>query len=179
MLTAVTLVLLLVTAGSNVWSAYESRQSNRIALGEGKPMADQTHKPSRRPQIVMLVLTVLTWSAVGFDYYDRHRGTVLTWDETTPLDPIYGSVRRFINETVPLDGRHYINPTFEDVTFEYEGTRPSQMDNPQFVIHAGQVSGGIKSYNPIVNQTIEIMHTLEGAAGCNNTGVVVFPPGTK
>jgi hypothetical protein len=65
-----------VTAGSNIWSAYEARRSNyhyaegnRIARGDAN-MAE-AKRLFRGPQIVMLVLTILTWAGVGYGLYNR------------------------------------------------------------------------------------------------------------
>ncbi len=75
------ITLAIVTAASNVWAAYETRQANwhyaegnRIARGEFGAM--DTYRPSRTPQLIMLILTVLTWSAVGYDIYVSTRDAV-------------------------------------------------------------------------------------------------------
>src|SRR5580693_2349594 len=124
-------VVLVITAVSGIWQAYETRVANRyyaegnlIARGEAGKMENVAYRPSRWPQLVMLVLTVLTWSAVGYDVYDRHRQAINPdwigyqykdiWNET------------FIGETVLVDGKSFHNCKFNDVTFDYEGSAPFQ-----------------------------------------------------
>jgi hypothetical protein len=41
--------------------------------------------------------------------------------------------RSFVNETVPIDGYKYINCTFTNVTFRYNGTTPPEFMNDRFV----------------------------------------------
>lgn len=39
-------------------------------------------------------------------------------------------------ETVKLDGQEYINSTFDDVTFDYEGTAPTRMTGATLIREA-------------------------------------------
>ncbi len=131
---------------------------------EHKPMTPQIRTPNFLAVAVLFLATIV----VGYNIYDRHYGGDaaswhLSWDASTPLEIVYGSRRPFVNETVQLVGRHFIDPIFENVTFVYEGTRPFQIDDPKFTLHPGQIGDLMTSRNPIVTQTIEVMHTLEVA----------------
>jgi hypothetical protein len=107
--------------------------------------------PNARPHFTMGILLVLTWAAVGFDYYDRHRAPTLDAIAQDPfattevnLQSIYGTAREplyysfnelgfpihklkeiknktFNGGTVPLDGYVYIGCSFTNVTFLYNG----------------------------------------------------------
>jgi hypothetical protein len=149
---------------------------------EHKPMTPQIRTPNFLAVAVLFLATLV----VGYDIYDRHHPSGgdaaswhVSWDATTPLEIVYGSQRAFVDETVQLDGKHFIDPAFENVTFVYEGTQPFVMDSPKFILRPGQLGGMLTSHNPIVTQTIEIMQTLDVAAGCNNSGTLFRPPGSK
>jgi hypothetical protein len=95
---------------------------------------------NRKWAIIMVLSALIICAAVGYDIYDRHYyhptfDAALAWDDTRPLERIYSQT--FQNETVRLDGRHFINPTFDNVTFEYEGKGGVQLDNPSWVKHEG------------------------------------------
>jgi len=45
-----------------------------LSYYQSKPLSMNTHN---RPSIVVAVLMLLTWAAVGFDYYDRHHAPTL------------------------------------------------------------------------------------------------------
>ena len=166
MLELATFIVLVITAASNVWSAYETRRANfhyargnEIALGEGKTLAENVYKPSRWPQLTMIALTVLTWSAVGFDYYDRHPNwavkPVTQAELDKPLEQVWG--KTFINERIALDGKEYVDCTFQNVMFDYEGTASFRLTNCHFT-PGGDTAFG--SRNPIVKQAMFIANFL-------------------
>ncbi len=134
-----TLILLALTAAANFWSAYEAHEANEKdrSTTQGGPMPVHP-KPTRKPLLMMAALTLLTWSAVGYDYYDRHHDI----DEGAGAWWTYGSShyqdiwnQHFENQTVNLDGKFFHNCTFKNVTFDYEGTAPFDFDpRPPFVI---------------------------------------------
>ena len=71
----------------------------------------------------------------------------------------------FKNETVDLDGFDYVDCTFDNVTFRYNGTAPSRMTDSHFInMKEGSVIR-VESKNPIVKNTIVIMATIFSVAG--------------
>jgi hypothetical protein len=78
------------------------------------------------------------------------------WDK--PLTPIYR--HNYKNETVPLDGKNFIECTFENVTFLYQGTRGTQMFNCK-KIPEENFPVALRTDNPIVFTTLAIV----GATG--------------
>jgi hypothetical protein len=140
---------------------------------EHKPMTPQV----RLPNLAAIVALLLATAVVGYDIYDRHsRPAVVAsqnclgcdaWDDAKPLERVYGSQRHFVDEVVPLDGRHFINPVFDHVTFVYQGTGPVQMDNPTFVkTHDSKFVGDMASKNKVVTQTLSIATMVAQANGC-------------
>jgi hypothetical protein len=75
------------------------------------------------------------------------------WD--IPLTPVFR--QDYKNETVPLDGKDFIQCTFENVTFLYQGTRPIQMTNCKKVPATGFVVT-VQTDNPVVFTALSIMH---------------------
>jgi hypothetical protein len=70
--------------------------------------------------------------------------------------------RMFTNEDVQLDGYEYVNCTFENVTFYYNGTAASRMTNITFSPNS---TIRLMTKNPIIQQTMIIMDTLQKATG--------------
>lgn len=112
----------------------------------------------RNYAILNAVLAICILITVGYDMYDRHSNTSshpLTADTLRTLtrwdDYQYLEIpdRHFKHETVKLDGRKFINCTFDTVTFEYEGTAPFLFDP-----WPPKITGGVRtrsSVNPIKN----------------------------
>ena len=107
------------------------------------PSSSPAYSP-RRHYIVMGIFLLLTWGAVVFNYYSFG---------TAPLDLMHPwenetlkqiSNRTFQGQTVVLDGYEYINCTFDDVTFVYNGTAPTRMTQSK-IIH--QVQGIFAALN--------------------------------
>jgi hypothetical protein len=61
----------------------------------------------------------------------------------------------FQNETVKLDGKKFLNCTFDNVTFQYEGTAPFLLAGGQVRVDSGSLYS-LKSNNPIVKETMHI-----------------------
>jgi hypothetical protein len=143
--------------------------AGRRALGRGLMV----------PNWLLLTALVLTWVFLGYDIYDRHSHPIVAvasqncpgcdaWDDSKPLERVYGSQRHFVDEVVSLDGRHFINPVFDHVTFVYQGTGPVQMDNPTFVkARDGQFAADVASKNKVVTEAMTITSAVAIANGCN------------
>jgi hypothetical protein len=65
----------------------------------------------------------------------------------------------FKDQTVTLDGNEYIDCTFIDVMFKFDGQAPFRLTNDHFENHS---KFGITSDNPAVNSTIQLMTALVG-----------------
>jgi hypothetical protein len=109
------------------------------------------HKPGSYKMPVWIAVLVLTWAAVGYDYYDRHQLEIgpllntatqasLNEQQTKILNHLkrmgsnwgeyryeYVTDRTFEHDTILLDGKKFVNCRFIDVTFVYEGTAPFEM----------------------------------------------------
>ena len=79
----------------------------------------------------------------------------------------------FKGGTISLDGCEYVNCTFEDVIFEYEGTGPTRMTNCRFVNKPQRIEFG--SRNPVVKATIFIIEALHNYPDMHDKGIVVHP----
>jgi hypothetical protein len=123
----------------------------------------------RTPKLtIMTVLLVLTWAAVGFDYYDRHHS------EATQF--VAGYVGKeppkheWRNEEVPLDGFKYDDCVMENVTFVYDGLTPIQ------ITHNTVRGFDFKSSNPAIAMW---MIFLKGVGALDNNLKLILPPGTQ
>jgi hypothetical protein len=85
------------------------------------------------------------------------------WDDNFKFERVYN--RKFANESVSLDGRHFINPIFDNVTFFYQGTAPVFMENPTYLLHNGKMESRLASRNKVVTMTMKIYDNLAKAAG--------------
>lgn len=137
-------------------------RANRIAKGDA-PMGAESARPVARywPILTMALLTIAVYVAVIWDYHDRHRPSwnntelVQVWDKT------------FTDETVKLDGFEYIDCTFDNVTFDYEGNSPGRITRGAFAKHepGSPMKVAVKSENPIVNQTLMILYSARPSYG--------------
>jgi hypothetical protein len=84
--------------------------------------------------------------------------------ENKPLRQVWN--KTFSGETVPLDNYEYVNSTFDNVTFAYEGTAPTRITN-SFIRNPepGQRAARVVSHNPAVNQTMMLMILLDQLSG--------------
>jgi hypothetical protein len=83
-----------------------------------------------------------------------------TPDWLKPLTPIIN--KTYKSETVELDGKEFQRCEFQDVTFLWNGTKP-----PRFVDcrMTGRPEVSFSSHNPLVFGTLQIVRSLEAAAG--------------
>ena len=113
---------------------------------------------------------VATWAFIGYDIYDRHHQRFgydpnTAWDDSKPLDRVYS--RKFTNETVVLDGKLFIDPIFDNITFAYNGKEPFGLNNPTYINHNGHMSVGMASRNKVVTMTMALFLQLAYANGCH------------
>lgn len=168
----------------------EQSQSERApmpAVTEPGPARAAPLRVDRKSIGVMALMMLLSWAVVGYDIYDRHQFLPIhsdltdfrkQWDDTKPLERVYGDVRPFVNETVVLDRRYFIDPTFDNVTFVYNGTGPVGMDNPKFIGHP-VVNIRFGSKNKVVTQTMAISDTLAVAVGCRTVELLNLGPNAQ
>jgi hypothetical protein len=65
----------------------------------------------------------------------------------------------FKDQTVPLDGNEYVDCTFNNVMFKFDGQAPFRLTNDHFENHSKL---GITSDNPAVSSAIQLMTALVG-----------------
>jgi len=180
------LIYFIVTTALMYWQNCILRNQNDIMRAEaGVAVSEPTSRKFKTywPIFAMGAVMLLTWAAVGFDYYSRHYSfgydPAMAWNDNKPLERVYPQT--FQNESVLLDGKHFIDPIFDNVTFFYQGTAGVQVDNPQFVHHqSGKFT--IASTNKVVTQTLIIENVLMEAGGCKTSAIDkgpnsgIFPP---
>ena len=139
------------------------------------------HYPTLPKIRLWVALLLITWGALGYDLYDRHHpryGTdpqsVYAWDDNKPLERIY--TQTFVNETVVLDGKEFINPTFDNVTLIFNGTGGVRINNPTWIKHDGKMLVRFASRNRLVTSTVSLWSALASVTGCNNQGVINLGP---
>jgi hypothetical protein len=62
--------------------------------------------------------------------------------------------KTFSNETVQIDGNEFIDCTFDNVIFKFDGTAPFRFSNDHFQGHSKY---SLTSNNPVIKSTIELM----------------------
>ena len=72
-----------------------------------------------------------------------------------PLQQIRG--KTFKNETVQLDGNAFINCTFDNVIFKFDGQAPFSFTSDHF--ESGSKIG-VRSNNPVVTATVGLMNAI-------------------
>ncbi|HXX23082.1 MAG TPA: hypothetical protein VEO19_08025 [Terriglobia bacterium] len=150
-------------------------EQNRIMIEQaGKEPSKselKAYKPPKWPLLVMGLMVLGIWIAVIFDYYDRHHAPPATtqvprWDNYKLKQRAH---IKYFNETVELDGYEYLDTTFENVTFMYEGTAPTRLTDVHFThLKTGETTGRIGSHNPLVKQTLLVMQMLTEVSGCKS-----------
>jgi hypothetical protein len=85
------------------------------------------------------------------------------WDDEVKLERLYN--RKFVNESVSLDGRHFINPIFDNVTLFFQGTAPVFVENPTYIVHNGKMGSRLASRNKVITMALKIHDNLLKAAG--------------
>ena len=138
-----------------------------------------TMNAKQYPRIIMAVLMLLTWAAVGFDLYDRPPTLPLIVESSgrmqfrnTELTDVRG--RNYLNETVILDGKRFLGCTFDSVTFYYEGTAPFEIGGNQFIRHDGTLRWRIGSHNPSIQQALIFLDQM-GYAAPNHLPAEQYP----
>jgi hypothetical protein len=84
-----------------------------------------------------------------------------TSDWEKPLTPVYREA--FKNETVQLDGKNFVECSFENVTFLYQGTRSFQMMNCK-KIPPDDFLVSVRTDNPVVFTALNLM-SATGVSG--------------
>lgn len=115
------------------------------------------------PTMIMVSFIALP----AYDIYDRHHIDDSKWSDVDKMETVPSRV--FRNETVVLDGKFFAQPTFDRVTFVYNGTAGFAMDNAHFIpVPPGQLAWVTESRNPAVTTTIKfetLLFTLSGCSG--------------
>ncbi len=109
-------------------------------LGKGaqeRAVAAATGEPRRSPQI-------------------NERFPTVDWDK--PLDNVFGQT--YMNETVSMDGRHFIKCTFDNVTYLYNGTRPTELTDCKIALHDGKTNTAVNTDNPVIGNLIQLLNEL-------------------
>src|SRR5258705_3799265 len=118
---------------------------------------------------VVMLCMLLTWGTVAFDMYGRRKqgqpgvsvdpdGLRSQWKNYL-LTEVRG--KEFRREPVKLDGCKFHSCSFEDVTFEYQGTAPFEMINPKITApRLGKRIVLLKTSHPIVNRTHHFLDVL-------------------
>lgn len=169
-----------VQTGAVIYFAW---QQNRIFSRQNEIFASQSKKtavaakPTRLvefkrywPTLAMVAVMLLT----AYDIYDRNHTKFgydpqLAWDHTKPLERIFNA--HLANQTVVVDGKTFINPVFDNVTFLYKGIGPFSMENALFVLHDGKMTSLVTSQNPVVKASFKLHCALAQAAGCQSSCV--------
>jgi hypothetical protein len=73
--------------------------------------------------------------------------------EDYPLKEIWG--KTFANETVQIDGSAFIDGTFDNVTFRFDGKAPFRFTTGRFPAHS---KFSVTSNNPVVVVTMELIN---------------------
>ena len=82
--------------------------------------------------IIILMLVNAVWLYRRSLPSDEQRWNA-TREQWKTYEPRLVQEKSFLNETVELDGVHYINCTFQNVTFRYSGRTPIQVTNNKFI----------------------------------------------
>ncbi len=107
-----------------------------------------------------IVIGLGLFASAASAYFNSHR-EVLPW---TTKGPTIVSDKNFHGGEVVLDNKLFVNCSFEDVTFVYHGTAPSDLRNPVFV---GRIY--LKTDNPIAKTFSGFQNRLR-----HQPGITVF-----
>jgi hypothetical protein len=168
-------LLVLVAVIGAVANYVQQREQNQIFREQNQIFADQGGKkvPPKKPNWIWLkrywpsMVTVLLILSVGYDIYDRHHQAFgynpnLAWDDKKPLERVYQGA--FANQTVLLDGKNFINPSFENVTLAYNGTGPFMIEDPTRFVNVQ-----IATRNKVVGEAFRLHCIFVRSQGCNTT----------
>jgi hypothetical protein len=118
-----------------------------------------------------LLALALTWVAIGYDYYDRHRTEIVHFDKRPPLKNVTG--REYFNESVPLDGFRYTKCKFTNVTLIYNGTSGWALHDDSFVGSVGIYSESDSVFSTIA--TLKFVGALKGNTEITYGGTEAIP----
>ena len=107
-----------ILAVATIVSVYLLWQQNRILARQSPPVPERPKMRRYWPLLSMIGMMVVTIGVAGADIYYQHRSPAAVDWSIYPLHEI--SDYPFSNETVELDGRKFINCTFDNVTFKYK-----------------------------------------------------------
>ncbi len=177
---------LLVAAYGVLYPPSGPSPENNAALSnaQGLPMFSTGHPILFSvTAIIGLILLLPSWVAL-FRSFRTKANTATTVEsplirrDTGALDwkPIQFEQianKAFINAEVPLDGKRYIDCTFEHCTFVYEGSAPGEIigDNSKLIRrNPNEINFALRSSNPIVTAAWQLQHKVrEGGAGLVGT----------
>ena len=130
-------------------------------------LRDSTANWSR---VVAAFIIVATWSAVGYDIYDRHRSTQVIptkdqWAEETKV--LVEQTGDLSHRTVPLDGYRLVNCNIDGSMLMFEGKLPSELINCTGSFQIG-------SHNPAIQSALEMMAALCSIAVKQGNGASVI-----
>ncbi len=162
-------------------------QQNQIFKRQNMIFAVQAGQATMQPEPSRLawlkrywptMVTVFLMLLVGYDIYDRHHpgfgyDPTRAWDDSKPLERVYNA--HYVNQSVLLDGKHFINSSFDNVTLVYQGTGGFALENSQFSKHNGELTSRLASSNRIVTSALKLSAQLDEINGCK-TGVISLPP---
>jgi hypothetical protein len=193
--TPVEMLLLAITALATVVGTagglYLQHRGNKHFAEQNRIMIEQSPKPSRSgamsykppywPLVAMVVMVFLTVVIAGYDYFDRHRFSVkptqsTDWNAWTDQKLKRVSHQTYSNETVQLDGYEFIDTTFDNVYFMYEGRAPVRFTNVHFKNPSkpGVEVARFGSNNPVVKTAIQVVEIVAEVSGCG-VGLMVRP----
>jgi len=146
---------------------FERQNQIMIEQGGGQQTAGLKVLPYKPPLwswIIVATAVLLIWMVVGLDYYDRHYGEhtappVVTqaepykymWAGEHPVKTVVNG-KHFVRERVPLDDIGYIDCTFDQVTFVYNGTAA-------FELYGDRINGyTMASDNPSLNAMLNLLY---------------------
>lgn len=128
-------------------------------------------KKSVASSIGWIVLILLTWSLIGYDYYDRH-SKQFVFNPKAQLRQVED--QRFANTVVPLDGIEYHNCVFEHVTFKYNGTSPIHLGHNNII---GPIR--LSTDNQQIRLALELQSQLAGIPIVGSDGKQIAPGVTR
>lgn len=135
-------------------------EQNRIMIEQGGSAAPKAkiYRPPYWPLISMGAMVLLCWGAALYNHKEND------W-AARPLRRV--EHQYFKNQSVELDGKEFIDTTFDNVSFVYHGTEPTRLNAIKIVnVKPGEQAGALISDNPTVITTLNIVSALDKVAGC-------------
>jgi hypothetical protein len=113
-------------------------------------------KTTHSLSILIGVLALLTGLAVGqttLAEQSANTQSLANFREDYPLTEYRG--KTYKDETVQIDGNHFVDCTFDNVTFRFDGQAPFRFTNDHF-----QGAFRLTSNNPVVKSTMILVGTF-------------------